>query len=224
MRSAQRTPRTRRLRRRAAGLLCAGSLVCGVGAAAATAGPSAGASHAAADTAGSLVAPQSDLTRFAVNSDAMVQAELIAVEYWNSSPCGGDVTVVWGSLDPSINATSDWWNPTEAYGNPAANRNCTITFNQVQDFDWPMFCTVMVHEIGHLTGHQHVTDDTSVMYPVYVAPIPQCTGAGPGAPVAAVAHASTKATPAVKRTAGSAHKAHSSRKPHKRKHTPKKHA
>ncbi len=215
------TRRSPRLWRRAAGLLCAGALVCGAGTAAATAGSPAGASHSAADSA--AASAQSNVVEFAVNSAAMVRAELIAVEYWNSSPCGGAVSVSWAPLDPSINATSDWWNPSEAYGNPAANSNCTITFNQVEAFDWPMFCTVMVHEIGHLTGHQHVTDDTSVMYPVYVAPIPQCTGTAPGAAPASPATATAAtATAAAKASAGVAHKAHSRHKVHKRKHTTKK--
>jgi hypothetical protein len=223
MRSREGSRRSLQLRRRAAGLLCAGALVAGAGAASATAGPSSGAHHSAADSA--AASTQSNVTEFAVNSDAMVRAELIAVEYWNSSPCGGVVGVSWASLDPSINATSDWWNPTEAYGNPAANSSCTITFNEVQAFDWPMFCTVMVHEIGHLTGHQHVTDESSVMYPIYVAPIPQCTGTAPGAVAASHPTATAaKATAAAVPSAGTAHKAHSRHKAHKRKHTTKKHA
>jgi hypothetical protein len=223
MRKPNQTRRSPRRWRRATGLLCAGALVCGAGTAAATVGPPAGATHTAADSA--AASAQSNVVEFAVNSDAMVRAELIAVEYWNSSPCGGDVSVSWAALDPSINATSNWWNPTQAYGNAAANSNCTITFNQAQAFDWPMFCTVMVHEIGHLTGHQHVTDATSVMYPVYVTPIPQCTGTAPGAaPASAPKAIAATATVAAKKSAGTAHKAHSRHKAHKRKHTAKKHA
>lgn len=214
--------RTKRLAGAIALSAClAGAVAAAPGAAAA------GAGHAAADAAGvAAAAASSDLSQFAVDSPAMVKAELIAVEYWNVSPCGGQVGVSWASLDPSINATSNWWNPVEAYGNAGANSRCTITFNQVQKFDWPMFCTVMVHEIGHLNGHQHVTDQASVMYPIYVKPIPQCQGTATGGQVAQAAQAGAqKATTAstAKRRA-SAHKAHSRHKSHKVKHTTKKHA
>jgi hypothetical protein len=131
-------------------------------------------SHRAADGAGAVAS--ADVAHFAVGSPAMIQAELIATKYWGVSPCNGVVAVSWAPLDPAINGSSTWWNPVAAYGNAAANTQCAITFNQNQAFDWPMFCTVMVHEIGHLVGQQHSTDATSVMYPIYVAPVAACQG------------------------------------------------
>ena len=216
----------RRTKRLAGAIALSACLAGAVAAAPGATVPGAGHAAGAADAAGVAAATSADLAQFAADSPAMVKAELIAVEYWNVSPCGGQVGVSWAQLDPSINATSNWWNPVEAYGNAGANSQCTITFNQVQQFDWPMFCTVMVHEIGHLTGHQHVTDQASVMYPIYVKPIPQCQGTATGAPVAQAASAvAKKATPAsaAKRRAA-AHKAHSRHKSHKVKHTTKKHA
>ncbi|MGI8801152.1 MAG: matrixin family metalloprotease [Solirubrobacteraceae bacterium] len=165
--------------------------------------------HAAADSSGA--AATHNLARFAVDSPAMVQAELIAVEYWNASPCGGVVKVGWTSLDPTVNATSDWWNPVAAYGNAAANTGCSIALNQDQSFDWPMFCSVMVHEIGHLTGHEHAADPASVMNPTYTHPIAQCTGSAPGAAAATPPATSTRSSAA----GAAAHKAHSRAKTHK---------
>ena len=156
------------------------------------AGASAG-SHRAADGAGA--AASADVAHFAVGSPAMIQAELIATRYWGVSPCNGVVAVSWAALDPTINASSTWWNPVAAYGNAAANNQCAIAFNQNQAFDWPMFCTVMVHEIGHLVGQQHSPDPTSVMYPIYVEPIAACQGSGA---VAAGVRAATVKPRAVK--------------------------
>ncbi len=208
-------------RGRATGLLAAAVLavaaLAGVGSAAPAA--TAGAQHSAADAAGASAT--SNLVRFAVDSPAMVQAELIAVKYWNTSPCGGAVSVSWAPLDPSINAASTWWNPVAAYGNASANTQCKITLNEVQDFDWPMFCTVMVHEIGHLTGQQHSTDSSSVMYPVYVSPIPECTGAPAGTSVVPAA-AKPAAAATVTASSATTHKAHSRHKAHKKKKKAKK--
>jgi hypothetical protein len=201
--------------RRVKGLLAAAaSLACLVGGLGSLSAATAAGSHTAADSSALGATTASDDAQFAANSPAMVQAELIAVKYWGTSPCSGVVSVSWGELDPSINATSTWWNPVAAYGNAAANSQCSIVFNSAQNYDWPMFCTVMVHEIGHLTGHQHVADPTNVMYPIYVAPIPECEGTPSGvaapAPVAA-----RKATPAKKDTT-KRHKAHSRKKKKKK--------
>jgi hypothetical protein len=173
-----------------AALLASVALSAGLAASVSTAAPAAGQAASADSAAGTAATATADATAFAVDSAAMVKAELIAVEYWNTTPCSGQVSVSWGTLDPTINASSNWWNPTEAYGNAGANSQCSIVFNQYQKFDWPMFCSVMVHEIGHLTGHEHVLDKTSVMYPIYITPITQCQGAAPGASPA-TAHAAT---------------------------------
>jgi hypothetical protein len=176
------------------------------------------AAHAAADGAGATAT--SNLVRFAVNSPPMIQAELIATKYWNATPCSGVVSVSWGALDPSINASSNWWNPVAAYGNAAANSRCTITLNENQNYDWPMFCSVMVHEIGHLVGQQHNTDRTSVMYPIYVAPIAECTGTPAGVAATAPVAQATTAKKAVK----GSHKAQSRNKKKHKRHHAKKHA
>jgi Matrixin len=167
--------------------------------------------------------------QFAVGGVAMTVARQIANGYWGYDPCGGQVAISWASLDPSINATSTWWNPTDAYADPQQNNNCQVQFNTNQAFDWQMFCTVFVHEFGHLTGHPHVNDQNNVMYPIYVQPIQQCAQApDPTAQVAVPAAASPKTTPVVTKAAVR-HKVRSHRTRHAhgaahRKHHHKKHA
>ncbi|HWH12764.1 MAG TPA: matrixin family metalloprotease [Solirubrobacteraceae bacterium] len=164
-----------------------------------------------------------DVAQFAAGSPAMNEAEWIAVTYWNAAPCAGVISVGWGSLDPSINATSTWFNPVAAYGNAAANTQCSIVFNTAQAFTWPMFCTVMVHEFGHLDGNQHVTDPTNVMYPVYVAPISPCTGPLPaGVTATGGSDAPAPAASSPPTAHASVHRKHHKRTARKRAKTPAK--
>lgn len=120
-------------------------------------------------------------------------AQRIAVAWWGTTPCGGNVTITWDTLTVGVNASSSWSNPVSSYGAPDLNSDCVVTFNSAQSFDWPMFCTVMVHEYGHLTGHQHSPDPNDVMTPVYDGPVAPCTS-GPGsapAPTTTTAPATT---------------------------------
>jgi hypothetical protein len=155
------------------------------------------------DTTGNSVA---DDAQFAVGSLALSDAETIAIHYWGVMPCSGNVDVSWQSLDPSINGVASWWNPVAAYGNAGANSQCSISLNTAQDYSWPMLCTVVTHEIGHLTGHDHVTDQTNVMYPVYVGPIPQCVAPPIGVPQP-VSSTTTSTTPHTPTATTAGHKA-----------------
>jgi hypothetical protein len=123
-------------------------------------------------TTGAIPHPE---VAFAVGSVPMQTAIGLAKAHWGTNPCGGNVTIVWSQLDPSINAQSAWTNPRSAYDNPDLNTDCTVTFNPVADFDWPKFCTVTVHEYGHLSGKPHVNDSNDVMSPYYTKPVPECT-------------------------------------------------
>lgn len=164
--------------------------------------------------------------QFAVGGAAMTVARQIADAYWGFDPCQGQVAISWASLDPSINATSTWWNPTDAYADPQQNNNCQVQFNVNQSFDWQMFCTVFTHEFGHLTGHPHVTDQSNVMYPVYVQPITQCVNTpDPTATVAPAASAAVASHASARMAAPAHHKkrAHSARHKRHHKHHAKKH-
>jgi hypothetical protein len=163
--------------------------------------------------------------QFAVGGAAMTVARQIADGYWGYDPCGSQVAISWAGLDPSINATSTWWNPSDAYANPQENNNCQVQFNTNQSFDWQMFCTVFVHEFGHLTGHPHINDQNNVMYPIYVQPIQQC--AQTPDPTAQVA-VPVAATPVVTHAAARHKRTHRTRRgraarAHHKHHT-KKHA
>jgi hypothetical protein len=122
-------------------------------------------------------------SRYAVGSPGMLVAQEIARGTWGGEPCGGEVEVVWGSDEPLVNARSYWANPYSAYGRPELNTQCRVVFNAGLEFSWEKFCTVLVHEYGHLAGHPHGADGPDVMSPIYRAPLPACVAApDPAAP------------------------------------------
>ena len=132
---------------------------------------------------------------YAPGSPAAQTAADIAAAYWGQAPCSGQVEVAWSALDGDVNASSSWENPVGPYDDPAENSACRIVFNATSDWDWPKFCTVLVHEYGHLTGHPHSDDRSDVMYPYYQQPVGQCAPSAP-APRAAVAAVSAAKKPA----------------------------
>jgi hypothetical protein len=114
--------------------------------------------------------------RYAVGSPAMLAAQSIAVANWGGSPCGGAIDISWGQDDPTINARSYWANPRSAYDDPQLNTGCRIVFNVSMAFTWEKFCTVLVHEYGHLSGRPHTADGPDLMSPIYRAALPACSG------------------------------------------------
>src|SRR4051812_17378106 len=135
---------------------------------------------------------------FPVGSAAEQLAVQIAKTTWNTDPCGGQYTVEWGPLDDNVNAQSSWTNAQSAYDNPELNGDCKVTFNPSAEFDWPKFCTVMVHELGHLAGKPHAADPRAVMAAYYTIPLQACVSQTPDqfkpAPAAARAPKASTAT------------------------------
>jgi hypothetical protein len=113
--------------------------------------------------------------RYAPTSSAIATAEQIARAYWGLSPCSGVVTVQWVRRSSDLNALSTWSSPSQdPYGDPADNSDCTIALNPAAAFDWPKLCTVIVHEFGHLSGHDHDARPGRLMSQLYTTPLAQC--------------------------------------------------
>lgn len=129
-------------------------------------------------------------TDYAPGSAGLASAQQVAQAYWGADACGGQVGVSWAQLDAQTNARSYWI----YYGDPydaKAYADCRVTFNTQVSWSWNRFCTVLVHEYGHLTGHSHTEDQGDVMYAYYERPLKECAAAAP-APAEASAPVATQ--------------------------------
>src|SRR5690349_15736270 len=72
---------------------------------------------------------------FAPGTPAVQSAQAVAQTYWNTNPCGGQITLRWVSYSPTTNASSTWGNPIGQYTAPDKNTDCTITFNSALKWD-----------------------------------------------------------------------------------------
>jgi hypothetical protein len=148
-------------------------------------------------------APSPD-KRLPVDGPAFQTARQIAIEHWGMNPCQGDVDISWGTLPVEENAISSWVNQYQDYGDPEQNTLCEVTFNVKQDWDWPKFCTVFVHEFGHLAGHAHSEDPDDVMFAYYDGTnVPECTAVTPEGDPAPTAPRQGRRSPAAKRASRS---------------------
>jgi hypothetical protein len=113
-------------------------------------------------------------TRWPIGGTAIRTAMSLGAERWGFSPCRGRVAVAWAPLGAGLNAESSWSNDADPFLQASRNGDCEITLSLRDDWDWPKLCTVLVHEVGHLAGHDHVDDPDDVMYPTYMHPVPEC--------------------------------------------------
>jgi hypothetical protein len=140
----------------------------------------------------------------------MTTAHSLAVARWGVDPCGGQVAMTWTHMGAGINARSQWMSID--VHDASTYSECSITYNLDVDWDWPKLCTVVEHELGHLSGHDHVDDPHDVMSPYYVFPSPECAPAKP----ASVAPDRAPRSVASSKRASSAKKASAKRKSTKR--------
>ena len=109
-------------------------------------------------------------------------ATAVALRYWGVAPCKGQIEVLAKRpLPAGVDATSDAWvtfdSPRGAnnLAAPASSySNCTVGFARWRwrtsvsmRKDWDMFCTTMIHELGHLLGKAHDSTLGNVMVPVF---------------------------------------------------------
>ena len=114
--------------------------------------------------------------RYAAGSPALTTAQNLAIAHWGSSPCAGQVAIVWKRQSADINAMSLWSTAGEdPYGDPSDNQDCEVDLNPAATWDWPKLCTVVMHEYGHLTGHDHDPHPGRLMSAIYTTPAPECT-------------------------------------------------
>jgi hypothetical protein len=142
----------------------------------------------------------------------MATAHSLAVARWGADPCGGQVTMSWTHMGEGINARSQWMSVD--VNDASTYSDCSVTYNLDVDWDWPKLCTVVEHELGHLTGHDHVNDPHDVMSPYYVFAAPEC--ALPKTQAAAPDRAPRSVTSS-KRASSAKAKAGAKRKSNKRK-------
>jgi hypothetical protein len=109
----------------------------------------------------------------------VLRATAIARQYFHDrQTCPAGVLASWGRL-AGLNPDRSAGMAAEAFpGTCAVVYNADVfdsaNFGAVA-YRWPMFCTLTVHEFGHLAGLGHSTDPRSIMYPIIRAPIRACT-------------------------------------------------
>jgi hypothetical protein len=125
--------------------------------------------------AGPARADDSPATRWPAGGSTLRLAMSMAAEHWGMSPCRGRVALSWAGLGSATNAQSSWAVAgADPFAQPSRNSDCEIALSLQAEWDWPKLCTVVVHEVGHLTGHDHVDDPDDVMYFSYMTPVPEC--------------------------------------------------
>jgi hypothetical protein len=128
----------------------------------------------AATAAASARADGGAAARWPAGGSTLRAAMGLGAEHWGMDPCAGHVTLSWTRLDAGIDAQSSWANDRDPYLQPSFNTECEIALSTAAEWDWVKLCTVVVHEVGHLTGHDHVDDPADVMYYGYVDPAREC--------------------------------------------------
>jgi hypothetical protein len=141
--------------------------------------------------------------RWPVGGAAIATAMEIAATHWAAVPCSGRVDVRWAPLAAGVGGRSTWaYAGDDGFRSPARNTDCEIELSTLEDWDWAKVCTVLVHEVGHLTGHRHADDPHDVMNAAYVEPVADCAAEpepDPGSAVVSSYRSSLPVAPPVSR-------------------------
>jgi hypothetical protein len=110
-------------------------------------------------------------------STATAAAVVVATDTWGPACGGAPVSIQWGDTgSPTALAWAAWTDGTGRYlgyaGTTDQRTDCRIMIDAgyargYRSFgwtNWPWYCTTIVHEYGHLTGHEHSLDPTDVMF------------------------------------------------------------
>jgi hypothetical protein len=177
-----------------------------------------GARYTAADTSAVVVKAKAAAVapdqQFPIGGPAIAKAKEVATGVWGRDACGGNVQMVWTAMEAGTNATASWRNPSDAWNNAGENFDCKIDINTQATYDFPKFCTVLVHELGHLNGQQHVAQPGQLMSAYYTDPIAQCVAADPNPPAPEPAEVEEDlAVPATTQTSSKTAKAKTKKQP-----------
>jgi hypothetical protein len=108
----------------------------------------------------------------------VVDAFAVARDVWGPVCEDRGITVRWVTFDPKSRLGQRYRTWARTFG-----PDCLVEFNRtIHDdpswrskvYSWPWFCTLVVHEYGHLIGRNHSTNPASVMYPVIQRVFPAC--------------------------------------------------
>jgi hypothetical protein len=86
-----------------------------------------------------------------------------AQQYWGKQACNGSILVTKGNL-PGDQAGLAQYDKLTLPTGQVIQQNCHITVD-TRHFPNRVYCGIIIHEYGHLLGHDHVDNPRSIMYP-----------------------------------------------------------
>jgi hypothetical protein len=95
----------------------------------------------------------------------------VAIDKWGST-CTETPRVRFRALRSDTLGMAHWQGMWDIP--PDEREDCEIWLNSRKDWTWLKLCTTVVHEYGHLDGHDHSDDEESVMAREYAHPYKGC--------------------------------------------------